>query len=364
MNLATNLLNTLVKDNPFNPGSAGLVIRLGDWSATIHSHSEALIAELKDYFVPVLGDVHPLNHIDIHALQTEPPQALYDLPWQDWQREPGKSGRKEAIYDFIDDTQQRLILKVKTGLIFWQNAQTPYAFGNLEAHPNQIINFVLNQYMNHLLNQAWLIGHCSGLQLQDRGIAIAGVSGGGKSTLMLKLLDQAQGFISNDRLFFKQQNQQIIMRGLPKQPRINPGTILNNPKLHGLIHDHQPYLAMPDNALRQLEEKYDAPVHQLYDGVDYQVEAPLNQIYLLNWQLDSDQATQVTPIKLAERTDLLRGLMKTPGAFYQDAQQAFLANGNQPDPQAYLSLLQNVRCFEITGKLNFEAAAAIILSMR
>lgn len=348
----------------------GLLIKLDEWTLFVQSNNQQLIDTLLSYF----GDLAQYktqpnaNTRRLVAIQTEGTtklEPLYQLAFKDWPREPGKIGRKEAVYDFADELSQpqRLVHKIKTGLFLWQNAQKPAVFGNLNRHPNQVINFILSQNLNHWQNAGWLLGHCAALQLKDqRGIAIAGVSGGGKSTLMLKLLEQAQGFISNDRVLFKAKTNSVMLRGIPKHPRINPGTIIHNPKLHSLISDHKPYLAMPDESLRSLEEKHDVPVQQLYDGVDYLSQTKLHQLYLLNWRLNENAVTQITKIDLAQREELLKGIMKSPGVFYQQQNQRFQQKGQAPIIKDYENLLQQTEVFEITGQINFEAATQLILN--
>lgn len=314
-------LQTLINKTPTH--APGLVVNLDSWSITVQSNSRALLEVLADYFgdLALFSTQAPQDSqtlLALHFDQTYELEALYRLAFKDWQRELGKTGRKEAVHDFQNHLgqPQRLVHKVKTGLVLWQNAQTLAAFGDLNTHPNQVINFILSQNLNHWQNQGWLLGHCAALQLNDqRGIAIAGVSGGGKSTLMLKLLEQAQGFISNDRILMHAQDNRVLMRGIPKQPRINPGTIVHNPKLHRLIENHQPYLSMPENQLRALEEKYDAPIQQLYPAVKRQAIAPLDQLYLLNWQLDSAQTPTLSQVDLNQREDLLQGIIKSPVFF-------------------------------------------------
>ena len=69
----------------------------------------------------------------------------------------------------------------------------------------------------------------SAMDLVYRGkcLGIAGFSGGGKSTLMLQLLDNDEvSYLTNDRLFIHAGSGQIMARGIPKLPRINPGTIV------------------------------------------------------------------------------------------------------------------------------------------
>ncbi|UQB42611.1 HprK-related kinase B [Thiomicrospira microaerophila] len=348
----------------------GLVIRLDHWKLLVQSNNQPLIDTLLSYFgnlaqYEILPSADSPRLVAIQIDDNTKLEPLHQLAFKDWPREPGKTGRKEAVHDFSDELNQpqRLVHKIKTGLILWQNAQQPAVFGDLNRHPNQVINFILSQNLNHWQNAGWLLGHCAALQLKDqRGIAIAGVSGGGKSTLMLRLLEQAQGFISNDRVLFKAQKNSVMLRGIPKQPRINPGTIIHNPKLHSLISDHQPYLAMPDASLRTLEEKYDVPVQQLYDGVDYLPQTKLHQIYLLNWGLNENAATQITKVDLAQREELVKAIMKSPGVFYQHQDQSFQQKGQDPIIKDYQNLLKHTEVFEVTGQLNFEAATQLILN--
>ncbi|WP_052501376.1 HprK-related kinase B [Thiomicrospira microaerophila] len=360
-------LNALCQKASMQPG---LVVTIDHWSLFVESNSAPLLNYLAEYFAGLAEFHHtpPLGVPSITAIEIEQAtelDAIYHLPFSDWQREPGKTGRKEAVYDFTNDTgqPQRLVHKIKTGLVLWQSAQRLACLGALNQHPNQVINFILSQYLNHWQNQDWLLGHCAALQLNDqRGIAIAGVSGGGKSTLMLKLLEDAQAFISNDRILIQANQQQVMMRGIPKQPRINPGTIIHNPKLHRLIDDHQPYLALAEAELRALEEKYDAPVCQLYKGVNYQPSARLDQLYLLNWQVNSTEPTRIARVNLAQRPELLAGVMKSAGVFYQHRDQTFQTNGQTPDPLAYQTLLAQTSVFEITGKLDFNLAKEAIMN--
>lgn len=361
-------LNTLCQNLDLT--QPGLVVKIDNWAIKIHSNAPSLLAYLADYFEGLAhfsADSLP-NGQTIFALQTQTTHelaALYTLPFEDWQREPGKTGRKEAVFDWFDQPKQpqRLVHKVKTGLMLWQSQQQLGVFGDLTAHPNQVINFILSQYLNHWQQAGWLLGHCAAFQLNDqRGIAIAGVSGGGKSTLMLKLLEQAQGFISNDRILIGMQNGSVMMRGIPKQPRINPGTIVHNSRLHSLIKNHQPYLSLAPEALRALEEKYDAPVTRLYPGLRYQTDAPLKQLYLLNWQVDNPSPTSVNLVDLTQRSDLLKGVMKSSGVFFQAADQAFYQNGQTPDSQAYQVLLAQTQVYEISGRLDFETATQAILN--
>lgn len=341
-----------------------LILQLNEQIIALETSSQDLRQTLERYFECVLCD--PIHTPDVIVQAIEAP--AYDetqLTWQDWPRPASKSGRKDAIFD--DTPEGRLVYKVKTGMLFWQKSTLPLAIGPVRAHPNQVINFILTQNLNHHLRHNWLLGHAAGLQIQGQGLAIAGLSGGGKSTLMLHLLAQGEHFISNDRLLLKQQGQQVLMRGIPKQPRINPGTIVHNPRLQGLISEtaRQDYLAMPEHELRQLEYKFDADVNQLYHPNCYLAESPLKALIVLNWQVDSPEATQLVCTNFNEAPHLLPALIKSAGPFYADTNGQFLSRGQAIEEnlasQPYLKELGQVVCWELKGKIDFDQAQKLIL---
>ncbi len=357
-----------------------LQLNLTDHPIRIHSNSTELLAILEDYFTGLCARI-PGNEPELPNSQTVcvyQTGVLHDdiqrTPWIDWQREPGKTGRKDAVCDTEFQNQPvRLLHKVKTGMLFLQPAPPkdesiaslkPMAFGPAENRSSQVINFILTQYLNHHLRHGWLLGHASAMQFDHKGVAFAGLSGGGKSTLMLHLLEHGQHFISNDRLLMKiNPDGSLNMRGIPKQPRINPGTIVHNPRLHPLISEQEraDFLAMPSESLRALEQKYDAPVHNLYHPECYQAEAPMDALFILNWQAQSEQPTSVSEVDIGERTDLLPAIMKTPGPFFAKDSNGFLPNGFQPDANDYNTLLKHCHVYEVTGNIDFDAAKGQIL---
>lgn len=339
----------------------------------LFSNSRSLLATLKDYFAGLASWDKPteisITSTDIYLWHTpDAAQFIAATPWEDWLREAGKSGRKDAVFN-LEQTQGsiRLLHKVKTGMLFVQPSSNNsgdqlMAFGPAKQHPNQMINFILTQYLNQHLRQDWLLGHAAGLQINGKGLAIAGLSGGGKSTLMLHLLEDGEHFVSNDRLLFNTVDGQMLMRGIPKQPRINPGTIVHNPRLHSLMSEQErhDFLAMPNEELRALELKYDAPVDQLFWSNCYQSEAKLDYLVILNWQAQTDKATSLKQTNLQESPHLIPALMKSPGPFYCDANGHFLENGIIPDATSYQQRLGDIPVLELNGKVDFDAAKKLI----
>ena len=329
-----------------------LYLALADCTLRLRSNSTELLAVLADYFSHVATD--PLTaDIDIIAIERDAPEL--DIDFIDWAREPGKTGRKDSYADLPGG---RLVRKVRTGMVFLQSERHRIAAGPCIKYNNQVINYINSQYMNWLQNRGWLICHAAGLVYQGRGLGIAGFSGGGKSTLMLHLLDNDEVcYLTNDRLFMHAGSGQVLARGIPKLPRINPGTIVHNKKLQGLIPapQREALLQLPAAELWELEEKYDVPVDQVYGPGRIIAEAPLAAFLILDWQRDSESELAVERVDLAAHHDLLGALMKSPGPFYQYPDGSFQQDTAAFDEGAYLDTLADVPVYVARGGVDFTA---------
>lgn len=336
-----------------SPEADPLHLRCGPVGVAVHC-PDPLRAELAAYFAPVLTD-QP-GTLTVHLL---PDQALAQAPvWTDWAREPGKTGRKDAICD-LDDA--RLIQKVRSGVTFVQSADHAVAFGPLAAHVSTVINFVNTQILNACLRDGWVLCHAAALTGRRGALAISGLSGGGKSTSMLRLMEQPDArFLSNDRLLVRAGTPPEAL-GIPKHPRINPGTILGNPRLHGMLSEARraELAALPTETLRALEDKHDLIVPEVYGPDRMQLEAPLAEFWVLNWAPEAAEPTRLTPVDLATRPDLLGAIVKSPGPFYQHPDGEFEPNGAAPALPPYLAALKGVPVFEVTGRIDFDALATL-----
>jgi len=329
-----------------------LDLDLGGYTMRIRSNHLPLLEQLTSYFAHVKsGSTDP----DIEILAIEREIVDTGLEFTDWAREPGKTGRKDAYFDIPG---ARVVLKVRTGMLFLQSEDVRIAAGPCLQYDNQVINYINSQYMNWLQHQGWLICHASGLEINGHGMGMAGLSGGGKSTLMLNLLENDHvNYLTNDRLFVRSSNGGVLARGIPKLPRINPGTIVHNPRLHGLISSErrEELLNLPSEDLWVLEEKYDVHVEQIYGPQRISTEADLNAFVILNWHRDAVEETQVTAVDIVQRRELLAALMKSPGPFYQYTDGTFHSDTATFDEQAYLNALDGVTIYEVTGQINFDA---------
>jgi HprK-related kinase B len=335
-----------------------LYLNLGGISVAIKSNSQRLLSQLANYFshLPQQAGVHLLEviAIDSEVLQT-------GIQFRDWKREPGKSGRKDAYAELSDG---RLILKVRTGMLFLQSRDYCVAAGPCLTYDNQLVNFINSQIMNWLQNRDWLICHAAGLMLGNCALAVAGFSGGGKSTLMLQMMEHPKScFLTNDRLFLRGANDSVEAVGIPKLPRINPGTVVNNPRLQTLIDEprRNELLGLPKQTLWELEEKFDVAIDQFYGEGHIDTSSPvaLTALIILNWHRDSDQSLTLTQVSLNSRPELLKAVMKSPGPFYQDRSDRFLQDEAPLSTDPYLALLDRISVYEVSGKLDFEALTEI-----
>jgi HprK-related kinase B len=331
--------------------SAALHLGLGDCSLRLRSNSTALIDGLSDYFGHVaIASRDP--DIEIIAIERDAPEL--GVTFTDWQHEPGKTRRKDS---YLDLDGARLVRKVRTGMVFLHGMADRIAAGPCLLYENQVINFINAQYMNWLQNRDWLICHASGLVRDGRCLAMAGLSGGGKSTLMLRMMDTpGVSYLTNDRLFIRSGDGATEAVGIPKLPRINPGTIVHNPALHGLLTTEQrdAYLAMPPDQLWILEDKYDVHIDTVYGPGRISEQASLSAFLVLNWERGS-RPLKVERVNLDERRDLLAAIMKSPGPFYQFTDGRFFEDTMALDPEPYLKTLDGIDIFEASGGLDFDA---------
>jgi len=328
-----------------------LYLQPGACRLRIRSNSRALIDHLGRYFAHVAAEPGDAD-MQIIAIQRDEPELGIDFI--DWKREPGKTGRKDS---YADVPGARLVRKVRTGMLFLQSGERRIAAGACMEYDNQVINFINAQYMNWLQARGWLICHAAGLVNEGRTLGIAGLSGGGKSTLMLNMLEQAgNAYLTNDRLFIRHQGDHVQAAGIPKLPRINPGTIVHNARLQPLIEkaERDRLLALPPQQLWEIEDKYDVMIDELYGHDHIAQDAPLAAFLILNWQWDSSTPLRLQQVDLTQRRDLLGAIMKSPGPFLQYPDGSFLMDDTPLDAQPYLDALDGIPVYEAAGRIDFE----------
>lgn len=331
-----------------------VTLRFAGCHIGVRCNDPRLIAELQNYFA---GYVDRRDHHDIELLLLGAPVPEPPVELSPWPRPPGKPA-KEAFADF---SNARLIQKVRTGLLFLQGINQGLAIGPLTENFNQVVNFINNQTINRWKREGWEICHAAALAGSGGLVAFAGFSGGGKSTLMLHLMNQGPyRFISNDRLLIKREDGAVMARGVAKMPRVNPGTLLNNPALVNLLPEARraALQSLSEDELWSLEEKYDAPMAELFGPERIAEQGVLAAAVILDWTRGDTGVTRLEACELSASAGLLEALMKSPGPFYADADGHFLTDEVEPEPRPYLETLAGVPIYRISGEVDFPAAVS------
>jgi HprK-related kinase B len=232
------------------------------------------------------------------------------------------------------------------------------AVGPCLANTNQVINFIISQYLGQRLGEGWALCHAAAVALDGQGIGIAARAGGGKSTLALHLMSSGLSFVSNDRVLIRRSGQLSELAGVPKMPRVNPGTLLHNRDLCGILSGAQrsALARLEPSELWPLEEKYDVMVRDVYGPGRCLYRAPLRAWVVLNWSRDASGPARFDRVQMAERLDLIQLVMKSPGVFHQDADGRCARATTRPDPEAYVHALAGVVVYEATGRADFGVA--------
>jgi len=321
-------------------------LSMGDCRFVVLTNSEQLARELAVYFAPFLNSRDDAD-IVITALQGEVPDL--GLCFRVKEPDPGKTRIKE---EWADVPGGRVIRKRLTGLHFLFGNGENLAVGDCESNPNQIVNFINNRFIERKLGDDCLLAHAAGVAVCQTGMAMAGFSGMGKSTLALHLVSRGVTFVSNDRLMIGPGSPGPIMFGVAKHPRINPGTALNNPDLREILapEDKARFESLPPEELWSLEHKYDALIDRLFGPDRFILHCPMRFLVLLNWRRDGSPM-RMAEIDIRQRHDLLAAFMKDTGLFFQSE------NGYGPTAEDYAEALAGCRVFEISGGVDFDRAA-------
>lgn len=364
-----------------------LALRLEELTLHVRSNSAAVIDDLRRYFAPFATRENAPADLDFLFLDgpvEEPPVPLATRPHL-----PGKKPDKERTAELPGaHGGGRLVRKQATGMLFLfgggagtaaPNIAAPnIAVGPCAANRNQLVNFLCARYMERRVAAGWVLGHASGVVSGNRALALCGFAGMGKSTLALHLVARGLDFLSNDRVLVQPavhaESGEPVLHGIPKHPRLNPGTALGNPELAPLLSCALPaalraaYAGMPAEALFGVEDKYDAIIDTCF-GVGTSLEgakrsrfrlaAPLAGVVVLNWRHTAGpgEPMRAARVDLASRPDLLEALRKPPGAFYLPGalETARLTAAD------CLRALSGVPALELCGGSDFAAGAAACL---
>ncbi len=360
-----------------HPITAGAGWDFGGFKVWVQSNDAALIEVLERYFAGFrcLPAPPAPDATLITALQHG---ATLDLG-RGHEMTPGPykasvNGPKEAYVDLVDG---RLAHKLRTGMWFLFGGDLHLAVGPCRDNPNQVINFINNRMIQRTLHRGALLGHASAVVHQAgrdpeaprAAVAIAGFSGMGKSTLALHLLnDRRLDFLSNDRVMLEAPTRDSGddsgdgpgIWGVPKHPRINPGTILHNPALAPLLDPDQraQFEALDPAQLWALEHKFDGLISTCFPAQRFLLRARLCGLVILDWTRGGGPC-RAQRVDLRTRTQLLPALMKAPGSFYQPGPRELPSR----DATRYLEFLDGVPVVELSGGVDFDRGRSAALAL-
>lgn len=337
------------------PAIYRLDLEFGDCKMAVWANQTAIAEELKQYFGHFVRPIseNPDMVITVHnALSPES-----DIPFTLKQPDPGKTKIKE---EYAQIAGGRVVRKRLTGMFFVFGEGDHLAIGPCRKNLNQVVNFINSRYIEWLLCRGCLLGHAAGVILNGKGLALAGFSGAGKSTLALHLMNHGAVFVSNDRLMIEESGDTLFMHGVAKLPRVNPGTILSNPRLIQImpIEERSRFASLSPEALWKTEHKYDAPIDQCFGDNRFVLKSQMHALAILNWNKDGGD-TSAKVVNLTERQDLLPAFMKSSGLFFLPHRDCTVADIS---PESYASILSKCKVIEITGGIDFEKAASLCIS--
>jgi HprK-related kinase B len=337
-----------------HPPCAGLRIGLRGLEICVESNSARLIELLSDYFAePSLS----ARTATLHVMAIEAASAQFPFELRDGPTRAAGITPKEA---FADTADGRVVRKLRTGMLFLSTQTDRIALGPCIRNVNQVINFIIAQYIQHQRHDGWAVCHAAGVADAERALGIAAHSGLGKSTLALHLVSSGLDYVTNDRLLLRRSGAGVEVTGVPKRPRVNPGTLLNNPDLTHLLPRarREELEKLEPQALWDIEEKYDVAVERVFGPERRRESAPLGALIILNWARQSVLPTRFAAVQLRERPDLLAVLIKAPGVFDWGRGSGAVPVNACVDPREHVELLSRVPLVEVTGRAHFALAVA------
>lgn len=337
--------NDVIRDNEF---TQVLHLSLGNIVIRVHTNSDRLIHDMRSYFTGFITEEEE-SHIEIYALESDPVET--DLDFIVKTPDPGKTKIKEEYANLSDG---RVVKKVLTGMLFVFNGRENVAAGPCVENSNQVINFINNRYIELLLQRGCLLFHAAGVLNDSKGIVLSGFSGAGKSTLALHMMSEGYSFLSNDRIMVENTRDKLFMYGIPKLPRINPGTIMNNPDLTSIIteEEREEFKKLPNRDLWELEHKYDARIDEIFGQGKFKLFSEMDTLVIMSWK-HNGEPLKLGKINISNRPDLYPAFMKSPGLFFR-ADEEF-TGGMQPE-ESYVDALNNCDVYELSGGVDFKNA--------
>lgn len=283
----------------------------------VESNHQEVIDTLDHYFSEWKAEEH--TQADTTVIAWDDQLLDFELDFQEY-KEVGKKRIKEL---YADLQGYRVIKKTKTGVQFAVGTTQSewFAFGPLVTYSNQLINFINAIFMEEHLSESAYLFHAAAVAQNGTGIVIAAQSGKGKSTTALNLLNKGLNFVSNDRVILQKEADGFTMIGVPKHPRVNPGTLLNNPKVTHILKEPQRFEGLSQQEIWNWEEKYDVLIPEIYGAGKFPLAAQAMAFLIIDWE-PNNEPLELVKTDLSTRPDLLPAIMKVPSLMTPKIHQA------------------------------------------
>jgi HprK-related kinase B len=328
-----------------------LSLRFADVPIRVKTNDPEIAMHLASYFRPfVISGATPAAEVTL--IQGSIPIAG---DFVDVVRDGGRRP-KEATRDVPGG---RLVLKRATGVLIGLWPGGAFAVGDIRTHLNQGINLVNNCYATVVLRRGHVLLHASAVTRKERTAVLAGPPGAGKSTSALHLVEAGFRCLSNDRVMAKPRRDMVEALGYPKQPRVNPGTLIGHPRLSTLLDpaDRSALAALAPGELWNLERKSDVDLDSVYGDGTVELRGRMEALVLLKWRRDG-HGLDVRRLSVDEALSALPLVYKNLGAF--DLDRGPGTGINDAEHACYRELFGRVTVVEVTGRVDFSRLVPVV----
>jgi HprK-related kinase B len=304
----------MIAPEAYDAATARLRLRFLHYRIDVETNSLRVARRLQQYFRPYLANDGSAPHVVLHARRQRPE---YDpARMRVWQR-PSRPDRapKESYYD---TRGVRYILKNRTGILIKLHEHNAEIVGDVLRHSNQVVNLIGTLFGLSLVERGYVMLHSSGVVRTgtDEATIFLGNSGSGKSSVALQLLERGgYDYLSNDRVLLRVDKGRTHAIGIPKKPRVNPGTLLASTSLSRLLSSRKRplYDALPREELWAIEDKTDVDVARAL-GARERLDGQLVRAYSLAWT-PSGSGLQTIALDREAAIDAMRITAKDFGVF-------------------------------------------------